>query len=184
MWGTKKPEANPSPTPEPVQPVAAARPPVPAPAPVRAPAPSGAEGSRSEPSRIAQSLTFKGEITGREDIYLDGAIEGAIRLPESRVTVGPNGRVAADIEAGEIVIEGFVQGSLSGRTRVELRRSSAVRGDIVAPRLAVQEGARFTGKVDMVRPEDVRASRAAAASASAGAEDLRTVPLGTPDPVS
>ena len=172
MWG-KDPEAKPSPAPEPI--IAAV--------PVRSPSPSAPE-SRSEPSRITPSLTLKGAITGREDLYLDGTMEGTIRVPESRVTIGPNGRVAADIEANEIIVEGSVRGSLQARTRVELRKTCSVRGDMVTRGLAVQEGARFSGKIEMVRGDEARVPRGAAVPSAAGADDLRAVRVEAKDSVS
>ena len=172
MWG-KDPETKPSPAPEPI--VAAV--------PVRSPSPSAPE-SRSETSRITPSLTLKGAITGREDLYLDGTMEGTIRVPESRVTIGPNGRVAADIEANEIIVEGSVRGSLQARTRVELRKTGTVRGDVVTRGLAIQEGARFSGKIEMVGTDEVRIPRGAAASKATSAEDVRAVRIEAKDPVS
>lgn len=157
MWGNK-PEQKPAPAPEPVRPTPVERPTVNAPAPVAA--------QRSEASRFNQNLLVKGEISGREDLYLDGRMEGSIRLPESRVTIGPNGRIGAEIEANEIVVEGHVRGNLYARTRLELRASCTVRGDAVAPRIAIQEGARLNGRVEMAKPEEVRTARAAAASSA------------------
>ena len=168
MWGNK-PEQKPAPAPEPVKPVAVER------APVSTPAPAVAV--RAEGSRFNQNLLVKGEISGREDLYLDGRMEGSIRLPESRVTVGPNGRVTAEIEANEIIVEGHVRGNLFARSRLELRASCTVRGDAAAPRVAIQEGARLNGRVEMAKPEEVRAARAATASASSRGPEAVETPL-------
>lgn len=134
-----------------------------------------------EPTRIAQSITVKGDLSGREDLFFDGTLEGRIRLPDSCVVIGPGGRVQADVEANEIIVEGVVTGNLRGRTRVELRHTSRVRGDVTTERIAIQEGARFNGRIEVVRGEEARAGRATAASA--GGEPYPAVPLSAAGPV-
>ena len=137
--------------------------------------PGGAPEPRGEPTRIAQSITVKGDLSGREDLFFDGTLEGRIRLPDSRVVIGPNGRVQADVEANEIIVEGRVTGSLRGRTRVELRCTSRVRGDVTTARIAIQEGARFNGRIEVVSAEEARVARAT--SASAAGESYPAVPV-------
>lgn len=155
----------------------------PVPAPEREPAPPVAPETpraaspepRGEPTRIAQSITVKGDLSGQEDLFFDGALEGRIRLPDSRVVIGPNGRVQADVEANEIIIEGNVTGNLRGRTRVEMRSGSRVRGDVTTARIAIQDGARFNGRIEVLRDEELRAARAT--SASPGADSYPAVPV-------
>ena len=130
--------------------------------------------ARSEPTRIAQSITVKGDLSGREDLFFDGTLEGRICVPDSRVVIGPNGRVKADVEANEIVVEGRVAGNLRARSRVELRRTSHVRGDVTAERIAIQDGAWFNGRVEVVRGEETRVARAASVSVSS---DYQAVPM-------
>lgn len=100
---------------------------------------------------ISAGLKISGEISGTSDLYIDGETHGKIRLPSARVSVGPNGRVHADIEAREIVIEGSVQGNLKAGERLRLGASSRVQGSILTPRFAIEDGARLRGKVEMVR---------------------------------
>ena len=127
-----------------------------------------------EPTHVAQSITVKGDLSGREDLYFDGTLEGRICLPDSCVVIGPNGRVQADVEASEIVVEGRVTGNLRARSRVELRRTSRVRGDLTAERIAIQDGAWYNGRVEVVRGEEARVARAASASASG---EYQAVPM-------
>ena len=98
---------------------------------------------------IGKSVTIRGELAGKEDLYMDGVVEGTIALPESRLTVGPNARVMADVDAREVVIFGVVEGNLCASGLVELRASAVVKGDIVAERLSIEENASMKGRVDL-----------------------------------
>jgi cytoskeletal protein CcmA (bactofilin family) len=100
---------------------------------------------------IAAGLKISGEISGTSDLYIDGETQGKIRLSNARVTVGPNGRVHADIEAREIIIEGSVQGNLKAGERLHLGASSKLQGSVLTPRFAIEDGARLRGKVEMLR---------------------------------
>lgn len=108
---------------------------------------------------VSKSLTIKGEITGKEDLFIDGEVHGGIRIPEGVVTVGPNGHVTADIESREIVIRGKVKGSLRGRERVQILRTGQASGEILTPRVAIEDGALFRGKIEITRGEEVRGNR-------------------------
>ncbi len=96
---------------------------------------------------IGRSVTIRGELSGKEDLYMDGIVEGTISLPESRLTVGPNARVLADIEARDVVIHGLVEGNIRASGRIELRETAIVKGDIAAERLSIEENATIKGKV-------------------------------------
>ena len=98
---------------------------------------------------IGRSVTIRGEVTGKEDLYMDGVVEGTIALPESRLTVGPNARVMADVDAREVVIFGTVEGNIRALERIELRESAVVKGDIVAARLSIEENASMKGRVNL-----------------------------------
>jgi cytoskeletal protein CcmA (bactofilin family) len=98
---------------------------------------------------IGKSVTIRGEVAGKEDLYMDGVVEGTIALPENRLTVGPNARVMADVNAHEVVIFGLVEGNLRASGRIELRASAVVKGDIVAERLSIEENASMKGRVDL-----------------------------------
>jgi cytoskeletal protein CcmA (bactofilin family) len=107
---------------------------------------------------IAAGLKISGEISGTTDLYIDGETQGKVRLPNARVTVGPNGRVQADIEAREIIIEGTVLGNLKASERLHLGAASRVQGSALTPRIAIEDGARLRGKVEMVRASGSQAN--------------------------
>jgi cytoskeletal protein CcmA (bactofilin family) len=98
---------------------------------------------------IGRSVTIRGELSGKEDLTMDGLIEGTISLPESRLTVGPNARVLADIEARDVVIFGVVEGNIRASGRIELRDSGVMKGDLVAGRLSIEENASIKGRVEL-----------------------------------
>jgi cytoskeletal protein CcmA (bactofilin family) len=98
---------------------------------------------------IGRSVTIRGELSGKEDLYMDGVVEGTILLSESRLTVGPNARVMADIDARDVVVYGLVDGNIRATGRIELRESAVVRGDIVAGRLSIEENASIKGRVEL-----------------------------------
>jgi cytoskeletal protein CcmA (bactofilin family) len=101
------------------------------------------------PARIGKSVTICGEIKGNEDLIVDGRLEGTVNLSESRLTIGPNAHVAADLTAKDVLIQGHVEGNVVASGRVELRSGCSVQGDIRALRLAIEENAVFQGKVDL-----------------------------------
>ena len=97
---------------------------------------------------IGKSLVIKGEVTGSESLYIDGRVEGSISLAGNRVTVGPNGVVAADINAGEIVVLGTVRGNLVASDLVDIHSEGSLTGDDVAQRISIEDGAFFKGGID------------------------------------
>jgi cytoskeletal protein CcmA (bactofilin family) len=98
---------------------------------------------------IGKSIVVKGELTGSEDVEIDGTVEGDIRLPEHVLTIGPNGQVSGSIHAKTIQILGNVKGDVGASERVEIESSGVVEGDLRAPRLLVQEGAVVNGSIEM-----------------------------------
>jgi cytoskeletal protein CcmA (bactofilin family) len=102
-------------------------------------------------SKIGPGLKISGEISGNSDLYLDGQATGKIRINGARVTVGPQGKVQADIDAKEIVVNGDVQGNLKAEAKVRLGASSQVKGFLEAPSVGIEDGARFYGKVEVTR---------------------------------
>jgi cytoskeletal protein CcmA (bactofilin family) len=98
---------------------------------------------------IGKSVTIQGEVSGSEEMFLDGVFEGTIALPENRLTLGPNARVTADVVAGDVVIYGVVEGNIRATGRIELRDSAVLKGDIVAERLSIEENATIKGKVEL-----------------------------------
>jgi len=102
-------------------------------------------------SRITSGLTLKGEISGREDLWIGGKVDGKLRMETARVVIGPSGKVHGEIEAREIVVEGNVDGDLLAAERLEIAATGTVEGDASAPRVALAEGAIFNGGVEVVR---------------------------------
>jgi cytoskeletal protein CcmA (bactofilin family) len=111
---------------------------------------------------IGKSVIIRGELSGNEDLYLDGDIEGTVTLPESRLTVGPNARVRADLSAREVIIFGHLTGNIQATGRVDLRQSALVKGDILAGRLSIEESAILTGRVELKGGGDAPKSAAPA----------------------
>lgn len=107
-------------------------------------------------SEIVPGLRIQGEISGSSDLYIDGEVQGSIRMGGAKVTVGPNGRVQADIEARAIAVEGNVRGNLRASEGIYLGAHGHAKGSFVAPKLGIEEGARVSGKVDMKRPGESR----------------------------
>ena len=99
---------------------------------------------------LGRSIRFKGELTGDEDLSLDGSFEGTIKLTGSRLTVGPNANVSAEIHVGDAVILGRVVGNITAAGTVELRQSANVSGDVTAARLSIEESAVIKGRVELV----------------------------------
>jgi cytoskeletal protein CcmA (bactofilin family) len=105
--------------------------------------------NRTEVAHIGKSVVIKGEVTGSEELYIDGQVEGSIELKNNRLTIGPNGRVHARINARGLVVEGKLEGNINGGERVELRRTAVVMGDVVTRRIVIEDGAYFKGSVDV-----------------------------------
>ena len=123
-------------------------------------------------ARIGKSVVIRGEVKGSEDLYVDGRIEGTVSLSESRLTVGPNAVLAADLTAREVLVLGEVQGNIVAGGRVELRAGCQVIGDVRALRLAIEENAVFRGKVDLTQGAAASAKDAPAAAEATPAGGL------------
>jgi len=100
---------------------------------------------------IGKSVVIKGELNGSEDLTIEGHVEGTIQLRENVLTIGPNGRIKAQVFAKAVIVLGEVTGNVTASDKVDIRDNGSVDGDIVAPRVAIAEGAHFRGSVDMQR---------------------------------
>jgi len=120
---------------------------------------SGGASSRHEASHhmekdivnIGKSVVIKGELNGSEDLTIEGHVEGTIQLRDHVLTIGPNGRIKAQVFAKAVIVLGEVTGNVTASDKVDIRDNGSVDGDIVAPRVAIAEGAHFRGSVDMQR---------------------------------
>jgi cytoskeletal protein CcmA (bactofilin family) len=100
---------------------------------------------------IGKSVIIKGELSGSEDLTIEGQIEGKIELKQNVLTIGPNARIKAQVFAKTVVVQGEVHGNVTASERVEIRDSGSVDGDLSAPRVAISDGAHFRGSIDMQR---------------------------------
>ena len=125
--------------------------------------------ARTEVAHIGKAVLIKGELSGSEDLYLDGEVEGTIELHQNSLTIGPNGRIRAHVHAREVVIHGKVDGNIQGSDRVELKRSAVLVGDISTQRVSIEDGAYFKGSIDIQREakSESKASSSYAAAVSA-----------------
>ena len=170
MWKRENETTPPAPTP--ATPLSSASPSSsPAPSPRREPEPPAPASRAIEPmpaasvgrTTIGAGTVVRGEMTGEEDLLVEGRVEGKIELRANAVTVGAKGRLTAEVHARAILIDGEVDGDLTAEEQIVVRKSGRVRGDLTAPRVTIEDGARFKGSVDM---EPKRATASAQAPAS------------------
>ena len=150
MWNEKKPDTKSAEPPRPVEAIPAR--------------PTGWLGS---------SLRVKGEISGTEDLLIDGAVEGTINLEDRRLTVGKTAKLTADINAGDVVVYGYVKGNVHAKGRVEIKKDGYIVGNLTTAQIMIEDGADFKGTIEIDRgtPKEAEknvAPRAAAAAAGAG----------------
>lgn len=151
---------------QPVPPPVAAAPSVPVP---HKETPKASDPYRADVGHIGKSVQIKGELTGSEDLYLDGSIEGTVDLRDHSLIIGPNGKIKAAITARDLVVHGRVEGNVTATGRVELRKSCTLIGDVSTQRIVIEDGAFFKGAIDIKeRSENVEARKPQASAASAG----------------
>ncbi len=169
MW--KRDESVKPTTPAPSAPPQAPAAPAPAP-------PAAASHPRNQIERdmvnIGKSVVIKGELSGSEDLTIEGHVEGRIELLDNVLTIGPNGKIRAEVFAKSVIVLGEVSGNVTASEKVDIRDNGSVDGDIASPRVAIAEGAHFRGSVDM--------QRAGAKPAVPGAKPAAPAPGGQPAP--
>ena len=133
-----------------------------------------------EQAVIGSSLVVKGDVHGEEDLVIQGQIEGKVVLKKNSITVGSNGRVKADLYGKQIIIEGSVQGNLFGEDKIIVKKSGNVRGNLLAPRINLEEGAKFKGSIDMEGAEAVDNQRPLPAAKGSSVQKVGSE-KGTPD---
>lgn len=134
---------------------------------------------------IGKSIVIKGELNGSEDLTIEGHVEGTIQLRDHVLTIGPNGRIKAQVFAKSVIVLGEVTGNVTASEKVDIRDNGSVDGDIIAPRVAIAEGAHFRGSVDMQRkagaqgqPQAAKPAGQPAAAGAAPAPPQGQVPAG------
>ena len=125
---------------------------------------------------IGKAVKVIGQIFTKEDLYVDGDVEGTIESQDNKVTIGPNGRVQAGIRAREVVILGQVQGNVEAADKVDIRKDAKLVGDIITSRISIEDGALFKGSIDIRKGEPKPASSPAPAAAPA----IAAIPVGAP----
>jgi cytoskeletal protein CcmA (bactofilin family) len=111
------------------------------------------ESSRGGSATIGKAVKIAGQIFSREDLYVDGDVEGTIELMDHKLTVGPNGKVHAGVKAREVVALGAIQGNVEASERIEIRKDAKLVGDIKTARIVIEDGAYFKGSIDIVKTE-------------------------------
>ena len=123
-------------------------------------------------ARLGSSLHVKGEITGSEDLLIDGSVEGLIQLDERKLTVGATAKVTADIIAREVVVYGTVKGTLRAKDRIEIKKNGSVVGDLTTSRIMIEDGAYFKGSIEIDKSADKDSSHSAFAKKESPATAL------------
>jgi cytoskeletal protein CcmA (bactofilin family) len=130
------------------------------------------DSTRAELAHIGKSVVVRGELSGSEDLYLDGEVEGSVELRDHHLTIGPHGKVRASVNARDVVVHGELNGNIQSTERVELKKSAVLTGDIITQRIVIEDGAFFKGSVDTQRqaakPEPKRETVEAVASRAGG----------------
>jgi cytoskeletal protein CcmA (bactofilin family) len=130
---------------------------------------------------IGKSVVIKGELNGSEDLTIEGHVEGTIQLRDHVLTIGPNGKIKAQVFAKSVIVLGEVTGNVTANEKVDIRDNGSVDGDIISPRVAIAEGAHFRGSVDMQRkgaPAQAQPAKGAAQPAQAQAASSGPVAAG------
>ena len=110
------------------------------------------------PSVLGPTLTFKGELSGDEDLVIQATVEGTIAYQKKKITIGEQGKVRADIEALVIIVEGTVEGDLHGVEAVIIKKTANVSGNLFAPQITLEEGATFNGRIEMKQKGPVQSA--------------------------
>src|SRR6266478_887871 len=180
MWDHKKPDMPQAADPEPKN-LQTNQPPKPAPGSLEgitktgkdSVGPPGATADRAT-ARLGSSLHVKGEISGNEDLYMEGTVEGLVHLDERKLTVGATAKLTADVIAGEVIVYGSVKGNVRGKDKIEIKKDGSVNGDLTTAQIIIEDGAYFKGSIEIDRSADKEAdknvsSRTASAATAAGA---------------
>jgi cytoskeletal protein CcmA (bactofilin family) len=128
---------------------------------------------------LGKNVTVKGQIFAREDLTIDGEVEGTVECHEHRLTIGPNARVQAGLKAREIIIQGSIQGNVDATDKIDIKKEAKLVGDIKTSRIVIEDGAYFKGSIDISKPAN-RAQTQPASAAPQPAAAAATSQAGTP----
>jgi cytoskeletal protein CcmA (bactofilin family) len=133
--------------------------------------------NRGGAATIGKAVKVSGNIYSREDLYVDGDLEGTVEAMEHKLTIGPNGTIKATIKAREVVVLGAIQGNVEATDKIEIRKDARLTGDIRTARIIIEDGAYFKGSIDIVKPEPKpAAAKAQPAPAAAAAAPMNAQP--------
>ena len=124
---------------------------------------------------LGSSLEVKGEITGTEDLQIDGSVEGRIHLDERKLTVGATAKVMADVDARDVVVYGYLKGNVRARGRIEIKKDGAIIGNLTTAQIMIEDGADFKGSIEIDRSATEGAEKSVAsrtAAAGAGSKSI------------
>lgn len=152
MWGNKKPD---TPSTEAMRP--------------------GDATADSSTGWLGSGLHVKGDITGTEDLLIDGSVEGQVELDERKLTVGPTARVTADINARHVVVYGFVKGNIHAKGRIEIKKDGSVIGNLTTAQIMIEDGADFKGSIEIDRGEPKLADKNVSSRAATAGVGPKTV---------
>lgn len=124
-------------------------------------------------ANIGRSISIQGQLTGNEDLVIEGQVKGRIELPSNQLTIGPEGRVEAEVHAQSVIVVGKIRGDVQATERVQIQSTGVVEGDVTAPRIAVEEGAVLEGTILMEGQRGARAETTPLARAASGAGAAR-----------
>src|SRR3984957_12293488 len=178
MWNKRKEEEYP---PKPAQAPAPASSQAKETAPMSSsnPTPSHSTTESRGPANIGKAVMIKGQIFSREDLTIDGEIDGSVELHEHRLTVGPNGKLQAGVKAREVVVLGTIHGNVEASDKIDIRKDAKLVGDIKTARIVIEDGAYFKGSIDIARPEAAKSpapSQPKPQSASAASSNAAATP--------
>jgi cytoskeletal protein CcmA (bactofilin family) len=179
MW--KRDEAVRSPS---GHPAAAPQPSQPAPPATPSPRPEASHFMERDNVNIGKSVVIKGELNGSEDLTIEGQVEGTIQLRDHVLTIGPNGKIKAQVFAKSVIVLGEVTGNVTASEKVDIRDKGSVDGDIISPRVAIAEGAHFRGSVDMQRKSTPSQPQPAAAKPAPAAPPQPAAATTQPQPAA
>jgi len=163
MWNKQRRDEEPArsfnpPSPSPNPPAAAPAEPKKEALTVSMPSRSFDSDARGGSATIGKAVRINGQIQSKEDLYVDGDVEGTLEAPEHKLTIGPNGTVHATVKAREVVVLGSIQGNVEAADRIEIRKDAKLVGDIRTARIVIEDGAYFKGSIDIVKPEPAKVS--------------------------
>ena len=136
---------------------------------------------RGGAATLGKAVKVVGQIFSREDLYIDGEVEGTVEALEHKLTIGPNGVVRATVKAREVVALGTIQGNVEAVDKIEIRKDAKLTGDIRTARIIIEDGAYFKGSIDIVKPEPVKSAAKAPVSSTVSAASNSPVAAGPPD---